>query len=201
MTKDAQGALRRTMEVYSSTTRFCLICNYVSRIIEPLVSRCAKLRFSPLGRDAMQKRLLDIASAQSVNYSTEIYDQILDRSGGDMRRAVTLLQSCHTFYGDKEPDVAELSGGVPASLIEPLWQAVKANNLTEMSRLIDALTLEGYSAATCFSELHDIVLSDNSVTDAQKAQFFEAVANADKCLADGANDHLQLQTVCAVLCH
>jgi replication factor C subunit 2/4 len=49
--------------------------------------------------------------------------------------------------------------------------------------------------------LHDIVLSDNSVTDAQKAQFFEAVANADKCLADGANDHLQLQTVCAVLCH
>ena len=201
MTKDAQGALRRTMEVYSSTTRFCLICNYVSRIIEPLVSRCAKLRFSPLGRDAMQKRLLDIASAQDVNYSTEIYDQILDRSGGDMRRAVTLLQSCHTFYGDKTPNVEELSGGVPASLIEPLWQAVKANNLTEMSRLIDALTLEGYSAATCFSEMHDIVLKDQAVTDAQKAQFFEAVANADKCLADGANDHLQLQTVCAVLCH
>ena len=94
-----------------------------------------------------------------------------------------------------------MSGGVPQSLIEPLWQAVKANNLTEMSRLIDSLTLEGYSAATCFSEMHDIVLSDQSVTDAQKAQFFEAVANADKCLADGANDHLQLQTVCAVLCH
>ena len=118
-----------------------------------------------------------------------------------MRRAVTLLQSCHTFYGEKAPNVEELSGGVPASLIEPLWQAVKANNLTEMSRLIDALTLEGYSAATCFSELHDIVLKDSSVTDAQKATFFEAVANADKCLADGANDHLQLQTVCAVLCH
>ena len=86
-------------------------------------------------------------------------------------------------------------------MIEPLWQAVKANNLTEMSRLIDSLTLEGYSAATCFSELHDIVLKDEAVTDAQKAQFFEAVAAADKCLADGANDHLQLQTVCAVLCH
>ena len=63
------------------------------------------------------------------------------------------------------------------------------------------MTLEGYSAATCFSELHDIVLKDAAVTDAQKATFFEAVAVADKCLADGANDHLQLQTVCAVLCH
>merc|ERR1719487_2636709 len=86
MLPDAQACLRRVMEDYNSVTRFCLICNYVSRIIEPLVSRCAKLRFSPLGRDAMQKRLLDIASAQDVNYDATIYDQILDRSGGDMRR-------------------------------------------------------------------------------------------------------------------
>ena len=79
----------------------------------------------------MQKRLLDIASAQSVNYSTEIYDQILDRSGGDMRRAVTLLQSCHTFYGDKTPNVEELSGASPLPHRAALT-AVKANNLTEM---------------------------------------------------------------------
>jgi replication factor C subunit 2/4 len=202
MTKDAQGALRRTMEVYSSTTRFCLICNYVSRIIEPLVSRCAKLRFTPLSRDAMKKRLLEIAEIQACDYSATIYEHILDRSCGDMRRAVTLLQSCHTFYGEGQtPNVDELSGGVPVALIEPLWVAVKANDLTEMGRLIDNLTLEGYSAATCFSELHDIVLRDDAVTDAQKACFFEALAHADKCLADGANDHLQLQTVCAVLCH
>ena len=113
MTKDAQGALRRTMEVYSSTTRFCLICNYVSRIIEPLVSRCAKLlRFSPLGRDAMQKRLLISLRRKDVNYSCGILRQILDRSEATCG-GLTLLQSCHTFYGNKQPNVEELSGGVP----------------------------------------------------------------------------------------
>ena len=134
--------------------------------------RVARNWFSPLGSDAMQKRLLDIASAQSVNCdATEIYDQILDRSGGDMRRAVTLLQSCHTFYGDKTPNVEEL-WGVPASLIEPLLDRRQGEQFDGNGPVDRFLDLEGYSAATCFSELHDIVLKDEAVTDAQKATFF-----------------------------
>lgn len=71
-TGDAQNALRRTMEQYSRVTRFALICNYVSRIIEPLASRCAKFRFKPLDSGDVTERLAMIAEAEGVKADREI---------------------------------------------------------------------------------------------------------------------------------
>ena len=100
MTKDAQAALRRTIETYSKITRFCLICNYVSRIIEPLASRCAKFRFKPLPEVAMRERLVYIAEQENLDVSDEVYTQLLNVSGGDMRKAVTTMQSVFTLCGN-----------------------------------------------------------------------------------------------------
>ena len=66
MTSDAQNALRRLMETHARVTRFCLICNYVSRIIEPLASRCAKFRFQPLPQPAMMQRLRLVVDSEGV---------------------------------------------------------------------------------------------------------------------------------------
>lgn len=93
MTADAQSALRRTMETYSGVTRFCLICNYVTRIIDPLASRCSKFRFKALDASNAIDRLRFISEQENVKCDDGVLERILDISAGDLRRGITLLQS------------------------------------------------------------------------------------------------------------
>lgn len=99
MTQDAQSALRRTMETYSKITRFCLICNYVTRIIDPLASRCSKFRFKALDEANAGKRLEDIAKLENVKLEDGVVETLLKCSEGDLRKAITFLQSAARLVG------------------------------------------------------------------------------------------------------
>ena len=99
MTQDAQSALRRTMETYSKITRFCLICNYVTRIIDPLASRCSKFRFKMLDEENARKRLEDIAQNEHVHLEPGAADALVKSSEGDLRKAITFLQSASKLVG------------------------------------------------------------------------------------------------------
>lgn len=99
MTQDAQSALRRTMETYSRITRFCLVCNYVTRIIDPLASRCSKFRFKSLDTGSATRRLEDIAGAEGVALGDGAVDALVRVSEGDLRKAITFLQSAARLVG------------------------------------------------------------------------------------------------------
>lgn len=99
MTQDAQSALRRTMETYSKITRFCLVCNYVTRIIDPLASRCSKFRFKSLDQGNAKKRLEEIAEAENVALEDGVIDALIKCSEGDLRKAITFLQSAARLAG------------------------------------------------------------------------------------------------------
>ncbi|KAK6336493.1 hypothetical protein TWF696_002043 [Orbilia brochopaga] len=99
MTQDAQSALRRTMETYSKITRFCLICNYVTRIIDPLASRCSKFRFKPLDEGNARVRLSSIAQSEGVRCQDGVVDMLIKVSDGDLRKAITFLQSAARLHG------------------------------------------------------------------------------------------------------
>ncbi|KAI0670573.1 replication factor C [Trametes maxima] len=124
MTQDAQAALRRIMELYARITRFCLVCNYVTRIIEPLASRCSKFRFKPLDPGSTSTRLAQIASAENVPVSPATVDALIATSQGDLRRAITYLQSASRLALASTPpteitprDVQEIAGVVPDAVV------------------------------------------------------------------------------------
>lgn len=114
MTTAAQSALRRTMERESNSTRFCLICNYLSRIIEPLTSRCTKFRFKPLGQEKIIERLEFIRKEEDLKAEKYVLVRLVDASDGDLRRAITSLQSVTRLKGKgieiTVDDVLEVTG-------------------------------------------------------------------------------------------
>ena len=155
MTADAQSALRRVIEAYSRVTRFCLICNYVTRVIEPLASRCAKFRFRPLPGESMRDRVTFIAEQEKVNIQTPAIDTILRTSGGDMRKAVTFLQSAAQLSGGDEVTteiVIDVSGQVPENVMADLWIAMEAlKGLDPVVKAVQDIIAEGYLCRCCYN--------------------------------------------------
>lgn len=204
MTDSAQSALRRTMEQYSTVTRFCLICNYVSRIIEPLASRCAKFRFKPLNRETQLTRLLEVQEKEGVDCKSPAMERLISLTGGDMRQAITFLQSAHRLHDGAEitaSDVEEIAGVVSTPLLEDFIVQCKTNSFEKMQEACDNIIAEGFSVNCFLDQVHDVVIAmeNTDLTDTQKAVIAEKIAKADHALVDGADEHLQLVDVAATI--
>lgn len=168
MTDAAQAALRRTMEKESRNTRFCLICNYVSRIIQPLTSRCTKFRFKPLSDEMVLERfcfcdlalnswkpdlshcrLIYICKEEAIECDDDVLNTLIKACGGDMRRAITSLQSSARLKTSAKisvEDVYEVTGIVPSSWLCRFMNACKEKSINQLVKFVEELTLEGFSA-------------------------------------------------------
>lgn len=198
MTADAQSALRRTMETYSTVTRFCLICNYVTRIIDPLASRCSKFRFKSLDEANAMSRLEEIAQKESVQYQEGVLQRIMEISGGDMRKAITLLQSAAkrlTFEGSEKitpQEVEELAGLVPTSVIQEMVGKIAESNVNDMIGYVNNFVKNGWSAVTLVNQLHDHYIPSGDYGTEFKNQVSLLLFDADAKLSNGTNEHLQI---------
>ncbi|MEK6839665.1 MAG: replication factor C small subunit, partial [Nanoarchaeota archaeon] len=141
LTKEAQQALRRTMENYAGNARFILSCNVQSKIIDPIKSRCAVFRFKPLEKKDMIDIMERIAKEEKLQVDTKAIDALYDVCEGDMRRMVTMLQSCAAI--DKkitEKVVYELAGAVhPKEMKDALLIALKGDFLKAREKLLNVM--------------------------------------------------------------
>ncbi|KAA3672202.1 replication factor C subunit 2/4 [Paragonimus westermani] len=201
MTAPAQAALRRTMETETRTTRFCLTCNYVTRIIDPITSRCAKFRFRPLDNEVARGRLRHICDAEGLKVSDEVLDHVLQLSHGDLRRGITMLQSvCQLWNPSAQVNGAHISkeqlddvaAVIPTGMITGLVEAAQSGRFDDVQAQIKAILLEGHSAHQAIYQLHSLTIESDSLTDKRKAPLLETFALADSRLMDGADEYLQL---------
>lgn len=157
MTQDAQSALRRTMETYSKMTRFCLVCNYVTRIIDPLASRCSKFRFKSLDQGNAVKRVEDIARLEGVSLDKGVSEELVKVAEGDLRKAITFLQSAARLVGagatqdssktrkrkrvvDDDEDAMEVDASSPPP-------SVTSTHIAEIAGVIPTPTLDALTSA------------------------------------------------------
>lgn len=194
MTHDAQAALRRIMEEFVHVTRFIIICNYVSKIIDPLHSRCSKFRFQLVGHEFQKARLLTICEQEKVKIVGKAIDSLISLSKGDMRAAVNLLQTSHNFYGEVNEDgLVEVACAVPEAAVALLLRKTReAKSTDEVVQCVRNFLLEGYSGQQVLERLLSAVTLDHSIPDLAKAKCATLFSQTDEKLTQGCDEELQL---------
>jgi len=200
LTSDAQSALRRTMEQFSNNTRFILSCNYSSQIIDPIQSRCAVFRFSPLPDEAVAARLRYIAEEEDIEMTEDGLDALVYAADGDMRRAINGLQAAavtgdvvdedavFTITATARPE--EVAGMVEAALDGEFERA--------RATLDDLLTEKGLSGGDIIDQLHRSVW-DFDIPEQDAARLLDRIGECDYRITEGANERVQLEALLASL--
>ena len=198
LTSAAQHALRRTMERYVRTSRFALICNYSSKIIEPIQSRCAIFRFKPLDESSMKDFLVHICNNENLAYDDEGINTVLYISEGDLRKAINILQS--TAASGKSIERVTVLRTVghadPERIRDMLNQALKGD-FNKARETLQHLILEyGLSGTDVTYQIYREIPS-LSLPDLQKLGITEYLAEVDFRISEGASSNIQLSSFLA----
>jgi len=200
MTAGAQQALRRTMEIYSSTTRFALACNLSSKIIEPIQSRCAILRYTKLSDEQVLKRLNQVIQEEKVESEVEGLEAILFVSEGDMRQALNVLQSTSTGFGKVTyTNVFKVSDSPHPLIVKDMIGRCLSGDITEAHKSMVSLWNAGYSAVDILTTIFRVV-KNYDMQEYMKLEFIREVGFTHMKAAAGVSSLLQLGGLVARLC-
>ena len=193
LTSDAQAALRRVIEKYTKITRFCLICNYISKIIDPLASRCAKFRFKPISADTHKARLQYICEQERIACTQGALDSLVLLSDGDLRKSITTLQSASKLFRGmiEENSIKEVAAVIPDVVITNLYREIN-NSFESLQRLTEDVIYNGYQPDVLIFQLFDFLASRQEISDIKKARIMETLGEADYGLIAGGNEYLQI---------
>lgn len=198
MTSDAQQALRRIMERYTETCRFILICNYSTRIIEPIQSRCALFRFYPLKDDEIKERLFYVAKMEETELPKGGAYAILVECKGDLRKAYNTLQAASALSKKvDERAIYSVVGRVhPKEVREMLRLAFNGKFIEAREKLRQTLIEYGIPASDIIKYVHSEIFQFN-LPERLKAILADAIGEIDFRLTQGARDEVQISALLA----
>ena len=200
LTQDAQHALRRTMEVYSNVTRFILSCNYSSKIIEPIQSRCAVFRFSYLSEEQVDKMLNLIVEKEALKVDKKAQEALIYISEGDMRRAINALQGTAMISKHITAEtVFKLSSRAQPKEVQLLVDEAVNGSFLKAKELLDKLLRE-YSMSgedvlmQMYREIDNVKISEK-----KRVELVDKIGEYDFRMVEGANERIQLEALLAQL--
>jgi replication factor C small subunit len=198
LTSDAQSALRRTMERYTATCRFIISCNYSSKIIEPIQSRCAIYRFGPLSPKDIETMVRRIESGEGITITKDGMDAIIYVSRGDMRKAVNALQSASTISKNitAETIYETTSTAKPQEIEDMLKLALNGQFMDARNKLDDLLIKYGLSGNDIIDQIYSSMFALGLNEDVLVA-LVDRIGEADFRLTEGANERIQVEALLA----
>lgn len=200
MTSAAQQAMRRTMEIFSKTTRFALACNASDKIIEPIQSRCAVLRYSRLSDAQILKRLLEISEAEGVDHTEDGLEAIIYTAEGDMRQAINNLQSTYAGFGSvTSENVFKVCDEPHPQLIKTMLDHCVQGDIDKAYEIMHHMYHMGYSADDIITNVFRSCKTHH-MAEYIKLEFIKEIGLTHMRIAEGVNSLLQLSGMLARLC-
>jgi replication factor C small subunit len=198
LTTDAQAALRRTMESYAQTCRFILSCNYSSKIIDPIQSRCAIYRFKPLGADAVKEEVCRIAKREGLRITDGAMDAIVYIAQGDMRKAINALQGAAIICPEiDEKMVYAITSTARPDEIEELLRLSLGGDFDSAESLLAMLLHErGIAPNELINQCYRAIVKMDIIREL-KVELIDHLGETDFRLSEGANSDIQMEALIA----
>jgi replication factor C small subunit len=198
LTHDAQAALRRTMEKYTATTRFVLSCNYSSKIIDPIQSRCAVFRFRPLTATQVKAFIRRIASEEKLQVTQDGVDALVFVAKGDLRKTVNTLQVAAALGGTVDADaIYRTTATARPEEVKRLIETALGGDFMGARNVLDELLVEyGLSGEDVIRQVHRSVF-DLAIPDRAKVDLVDKVGEIEFRLVEGSNERIQLEALLA----
>lgn len=200
LTREAQQALRRTMENFTMTCRFILSCNYSSKIIDPIQSRTSIFRFRSFTFNDLKKIIERIAKNEKIKISDNTIKAIFELSGGDARRAINLLQTASSISKDiNEETIYETTAQAkPKEVLEIISDALNGNFIGARAKLMNILIQQGVYALDLIKSIQKEIV-DLNIPQEKKVKLLERIAETEFRIAEGADELIQLEGLLAFI--
>lgn len=196
MTAGAQQALRRTMELYSNSTRFAFACNQSNKIIEPLQSRCAILKYTKLSNEQVLKRLMEIIEQEgNIEYTNDGLEALVFTAEGDMRQAINNLQSTVAGFGLVNGDNVFKIVDSPHPLV--VKKIILSDNLDNALQLLRGLWDNGYSPTDIVTTFFRVVKNLTELKEQQRLEMLKIIGFTHMRILEGVGSYLQLAALVA----